>query len=109
MAKKLYKSTKNKMLFGVCGGLADYFNIDVTIVRIIFVILGLISGSGIIIYLVAALIMPTHDRFDDDENVENLKRANVDPEETGKSEKSSNNKKNPNARSDEEFDSYFKK
>lgn len=106
MAKKLYKSNKNKMLFGVCSGLAEYFNLDVTIVRIIFVILALLSGSGIIIYLVAALIMPNHDKFDDDHDVENLKRANVDPEETSKSEKKS---KNPNARSDEEFDSYFKK
>lgn len=57
---RLKKSSTDKMLFGVCGGLAEYFNTDVTIIRIIFVaaaILGL--GSPILIYLVMALVMPT--------------------------------------------------
>ncbi len=56
--KKLYKSKKNKKLCGVCGGLADYFDIDPTIVRLIWVFLVLCVGTGILAYIVAALIIP---------------------------------------------------
>lgn len=83
--KKLTK-TKNKMLCGVCGGIAEYFNIDPTIVRIITLILGISVGTGILIYILAALIMPDKIPME-----ENLRQAN---------EISS---------SDEEFESHFKK
>ena len=56
--KKLYKSNTQKMISGVCGGIAEYFNIDPTIVRILFVIFGFGGGSGILLYLLAAIIMP---------------------------------------------------
>ena len=59
MAKKLRKSNKNKMVAGVCGGVAEYFNIDPTVVRLIFVILGLLRGSGLLIYIIAAIVMPS--------------------------------------------------
>lgn len=55
--KKLYRSRVNKMLCGVCGGIGEYFNIDVTIVRLLAVLLGL-SGHGILIYIIAAIIIP---------------------------------------------------
>lgn len=56
---RLTKSSSNKMLFGVCGGIAEYWGWDATIVRIIFVIATLFGmGSPIIIYLVLAVIMP---------------------------------------------------
>lgn len=55
--KKLYRSNTNRMLFGVAGGMADYFNMDPTIMRILWVLVGL-SGTGILIYLIAAIIMP---------------------------------------------------
>jgi phage shock protein C len=55
--QKLYRSRSNRVLFGVCGGLSEYFRIDPTIIRIIFILVGL-TGSGILIYLVASLIMP---------------------------------------------------
>ena len=55
--KKLYRSNTNRMLFGVAGGMADYFNMDPTIMRILWVLVGL-SGIGILIYLIAAIIMP---------------------------------------------------
>ena len=45
------------MLFGVAGGMADYFNMDPTIMRILWVLVGL-SGMGILIYIIAAIIMP---------------------------------------------------
>ncbi len=57
MEKKLYRSTSNKVLAGVCGGLAEYINLDATIVRVIWALVGL-SGAGLIAYLVCALIIP---------------------------------------------------
>ncbi len=58
MQKKLYKSGTDKKLCGVCGGIAEYLNIDSTIVRLILVLAVLFAGSGILAYIVAALIMP---------------------------------------------------
>ena len=55
--KRLYKSRTNRVLTGVCGGLGEYFNIDPTLIRLLLVLLGC-TGSGIIAYLVAAIIMP---------------------------------------------------
>ena len=57
MEKKLYRSRTNKMLFGICGGLGDYLNVDPTVVRLIAVILGIVS-IGVIAYIIAALIIP---------------------------------------------------
>lgn len=58
MGKKLYKSNKNKMLDGVCGGIAEYFNIDSTLVRLGWVVFCALGGSGVLAYIVAALIIP---------------------------------------------------
>lgn len=58
MKKKLYRSETDKKIAGVCGGLAEYFGIDPTIVRLVFAIFGL-TGSGVIIYIIAMIIMPT--------------------------------------------------
>ncbi len=55
--KRLYKSRTDRMLCGVCGGLAEYLNMDPTIVRIIAVVIGL-SGGGILAYLIAAIVIP---------------------------------------------------
>ena len=57
MAKRLYRSDENKVLCGVGGGLGEYFNIDPTIVRLLWAIL-VFSGPGICAYIVAAIIMP---------------------------------------------------
>ncbi len=56
--KKLYRSSNQRIIAGVCGGIAEYFNIDPTLVRLIFVIVSLLGGSGILAYLIAALIIP---------------------------------------------------
>lgn len=53
---KLYRSQHDRILFGVCGGLGDYFHLDPTIIRLLFVILFLINGSGLFIYLALAII-----------------------------------------------------
>lgn len=58
MEKKLYRSRTDKKLCGVCGGLAKYLNIDVTIVRLVVVLLTLAGCSGLLIYIICALIIP---------------------------------------------------
>ncbi len=57
--KKLYRSTANRKIAGVCGGLGEYFGIDPTIVRIVFVLLALPGGlPGVIPYLILWLVVP---------------------------------------------------
>ena len=56
--KKLYKSQRDRMFGGVCGGISEYLNVDSTFIRIIFVLMGLFGGSGIIIYIVGLIIIP---------------------------------------------------
>lgn len=58
MQKKLYRSTDKRMLAGICGGLSDYFGIDVTFIRIIWAVLSLFYGAGIIIYIIMIFIIP---------------------------------------------------
>lgn len=58
MKKVLYKTENNKKLCGVCGGLGEYFNLDPTLVRVLWIIFACAGGSGIIAYFIAALIMP---------------------------------------------------
>jgi phage shock protein PspC (stress-responsive transcriptional regulator) len=57
MEKKLYRSTRNKMIVGVCGGIGEYFDVDPNVVRIGTVILGCM-GVGLVAYIVAAIILP---------------------------------------------------
>lgn len=61
--KRLYKSKIDKKLCGVCGGLAEYFNIDSTIIRLGLVILVACFGTGILAYIVAAIIMPDYPEY----------------------------------------------
>ena len=56
--KKLYKSNTDKKSAGVCGGIAEYFNIDSTLVRLGWVVFCALGGSGLLAYIIAALIMP---------------------------------------------------
>ena len=58
MEKKLYRSTNNKKLAGVCAGLAKYMNVDVTVIRLIWVLVALFVGAGLLAYLVCALVIP---------------------------------------------------
>lgn len=58
MEKRLYKSSQNKMLDGVCAGVAEYFNIDPTLVRLGWVLFCALGGCGILAYIVAAIIIP---------------------------------------------------
>ena len=56
--KKLYRSRKDSRIAGVCGGLAEYFNIDPTWVRLIFILLFFIGGSALLIYIIMWLLVP---------------------------------------------------
>ena len=56
--KTLYRSSTNKVIFGVCGGLGEYFNIDPILFRIIFILLVFGAGSGVLVYLVLAFLIP---------------------------------------------------
>ena len=58
MGKKLYRSNTNKKLCGVCGGLAEFFNIDPTIVRLIWALIIFCAGAGVLAYIVCALVIP---------------------------------------------------
>ncbi len=57
-SKRLYRSLDERMLVGVCGGVADYFNLDPTLVRVLFVLFSLTGGSGLVVYIIMAIIVP---------------------------------------------------
>jgi phage shock protein C len=61
MEKRLYRSRKDRMIWGVCGGLARYFGIDPVIVRIIFVLLAFADGIGIVAYIILAVVVRLED------------------------------------------------
>lgn len=56
--KTLRKSTTNKQIFGVCGGIGEYLTIDPTVIRILFVVAMVLYGSGFFLYLILALVIP---------------------------------------------------
>ncbi|MCF0200782.1 MAG: PspC domain-containing protein [Bacteroidales bacterium] len=58
MDKKLYRSLTDKKLCGVCGGLGEYFNIDPTLIRIAWALFAVAGGTGLLAYLIAAIIIP---------------------------------------------------
>jgi len=56
--RKLYRSKTDRKVAGVCGGLAQYFNIDPTLIRVLFVVLAVLGGSGLLLYLALWIIVP---------------------------------------------------
>ena len=56
--RRLYRSKEQRLLLGVCGGIAEYFDVDPTIVRVLFVIAALAAGPGILAYLIMAIVIP---------------------------------------------------
>jgi phage shock protein C len=56
--RKLYRSKTNRQVAGVCGGLAEYFNLDATLIRILFVVLAVLGGSGLVLYVAMWIIVP---------------------------------------------------
>ena len=74
--KRVYRSKNERMLAGVCGGLGEYFNIDPTLVRILFIIFALIVGGGILLYIILWLLIP-----EEPEAVENAQETPVEEAE----------------------------
>ena len=58
MQKKLYRSKSDRVLVGVCGGIAEYFNIDPTVVRVIWGVASIFAFAGVIAYIVCAFVIP---------------------------------------------------
>ena len=81
MEKRLYRSRSDRMIWGVCGGLAKYFDMDPTIVRIIFVVLIFANGLSILAYIIMAIVVPlegsktTEPKETVKENVEEIKKT----------------------------------
>ena len=65
--KKLYRSTTNRMISGVCGGIAEYFNADPTIIRLVYVLLSVFTACfpGLLVYIIAAIIVPANPGYTD--------------------------------------------
>ena len=55
---RLYRSSENKMIAGVCGGLAEFFGLDPSLVRLVFVLLALLGGHGLLVYIILWIIVP---------------------------------------------------
>ncbi len=60
MKKRLYRSKNDCIIAGVCGGLGEYFDIDPTFIRLLWVLFILTGGSGILAYFIAWIIIPQH-------------------------------------------------
>ncbi len=63
--KNLYRSENNKVIFGVCGGLGEYFEVDPTLIRLGVVLFCMAGGSGLLAYLIAAIVMPKQVMIDE--------------------------------------------
>jgi len=111
--KQLRKSNK-KIITGVCGGIAEFIKIDPTIVRLLVALICVFTkGIGLVIYIVAAFVMPEAEFADED--IANMKSANFDNSESfsqkngseGKNTEGDESASSP--RTNEEFDKFFKK
>lgn len=76
MANKLYRSEDNRVIGGVCAGLAKHFDVDVVLVRLVFVALGFVNGLGVLAYLILWLVVPDEGRSE--MTGEDVLRANLD-------------------------------
>ena len=81
MEKRLYRSETDRMIGGVCGGIAEYFNFDSTIVRLAFVLFSLWGGGGVLAYIICWIIIPSESSVETDtdkvikENQEEIKET----------------------------------
>jgi len=68
--KKLYRSNEDRWLAGVCGGIAEYFDVDSTLIRVLFILFSFVVGGGLIIYIILWLVMPPEPDIDTPQPVE---------------------------------------
>ena len=59
--KKLYRSSSDRVIAGICGGIGEYFNVDPVLVRLIWIVFAFAAGGGVIAYLIAWIIIPEMD------------------------------------------------
>ncbi|MDX1417682.1 MAG: PspC domain-containing protein [Candidatus Promineifilaceae bacterium] len=62
--KKLYRSNDNRWLAGVCGGIGEYFDLDPTLIRVLFILFSFVVGGGLIIYIILWLVMPLSPEYE---------------------------------------------
>jgi len=99
MSKRLYRSEVDKMLGGVCGGLGDYFDIDPTLIRLIFVLLSVSGGAGLWAYLILWIVVPSQSSVNLEseevikENKEEIKKKVSETAKNVKTEVKSDTKK----------------
>ncbi|ABO34518.1 phage shock protein C, PspC [Methanococcus maripaludis C5] len=85
--KRLYRSDKERMLSGVCGGLAIYFNVDPTLIRLLWVLLFFMNPLMIVVYIIGAIIIPIapegvfYDFYEEPEKLEHESEIESKPEE----------------------------
>lgn len=84
MEKRLYKSTQDRAIMGVCGGIAEYFEMDSVIVRLLAVIFTLMGGAGILAYIIAAIVIPERPNSDINDAYNQTYEHNEQSEETEK-------------------------
>ena len=77
--KKLYRSRTDSMIAGVCGGLGQYFDIDATLIRLVFVVAAILGGHGVLAYLICLILIPL-------EPVDKPAEAVIEASETPKAE-----------------------
>lgn len=71
--QRLYRSNTDRIIAGVCGGLAEYLHVDSTIVRLIFIVLAFMGGAGIVLYLILMIIVPASDTHADVDTKEKMR------------------------------------
>jgi phage shock protein C len=87
MKKRLYRDTENQKIFGVCSGMAEYFDIDVVVLRVIWVCAILFAGSGLLAYLILALVMDNKAEAMQKEEANQRKKTVVDDDPFAKYDK----------------------
>lgn len=80
--KRLYRSTENRILGGVASGIGDYFNIDVTLVRLLFILTIFFGGSGLLAYLIAWVIIPEQTVVDSSTDAEPETPHQIGPQQS---------------------------
>lgn len=79
--KKLYRDVDNEKVAGVCAGLADYLDLDVTLIRVIWLILILCAGTGLLAYIIMAIVVEPKDKVLKDMRRESLNKDNNDEDD----------------------------
>lgn len=87
MKKRLYRDTDNQRIFGVCSGLAQYFEVDVVLVRVLWALAVLMAGTGLLAYLIFALVMDTKAEAMQKEEADRRKQTVVDDDPFAKYDK----------------------